>query len=431
MNKKFKITLLSITVLLVGSILLGTSYSLWRTKYTQVGTNSVDVGCFSVTYTNLNSYGGQEAGDINLVNAYPITETAGNALTPYVFTIENTCSIAANYVVNLETLSSSTFNTDYLRVKFNEANNNTGTSVIYNNIENGTSLLSGNAIATKQLVLGYLAPSQSITYSLRTWIDIEATTETENVMGRSWNGKVTVESAAFKPKYEIVSGDLDTVGSIVKIADEEFYVIGQEDSTHVKLLSKWNLNVGNNAKGTATGLQDEDVRGYVASGTTYGTVSFSGSNYWFNTSTNKLKDEFGGNSINEQNEFIDSSNNVLYPYIYTNKIESGTYLNGTSEYIDNYVTYLNSQGVNVTGRLLKYSEVEEIANNGNSLIGTGWLDSLPNISGKEWIYSTSYWIGNAATTSSPICIETLGIIHQRSVDNYINAGVRPVIILSK
>ena len=63
--------------------------------------------------------------------------------------------------------------------------------------------------------------------------------------------------------YTVLSGDLDTVGSEVKIADEEFYVIGQEDENHVKLLSKWNLNVDYNSKGTATNLQDEDVRGCI------------------------------------------------------------------------------------------------------------------------------------------------------------------------
>ena len=47
MSKKFKVMLVSITLLLVSSIFLGTSYSLWKTSYTQVGTNEVNIGCFT------------------------------------------------------------------------------------------------------------------------------------------------------------------------------------------------------------------------------------------------------------------------------------------------------------------------------------------------------------------------------------------------
>ena len=120
MNKKYKIALLSISVLLFGSIFLGTSYSLWQSTNVQEGTNEVKVGCFRITYTNLASYGGETAGDINLVNTYPLSDENGASLTPYMFNIKNECSIASDYIINLETLNTSNFNTDYLRVKFNK-----------------------------------------------------------------------------------------------------------------------------------------------------------------------------------------------------------------------------------------------------------------------------------------------------------------------
>ena len=196
MSKKFKIILISITLLLVCSIIIGTSYSIWTTSYVQEGTNEVNVGCFTITYSDVTTYGGTEAGDINLVNAYPITETAGSAKQPYMFKIQNTCTIASSYTVNLETLNTSTFNTDYLRVKFNEASDNSGSSVLYNTLTTGTSLLEGESSSAKVLTTGYLAAGEEITYALRTWIDIDATTETPNVMGETWNGKVVVSSEA-------------------------------------------------------------------------------------------------------------------------------------------------------------------------------------------------------------------------------------------
>ena len=196
MSKKFKVMLVSITLLLVSSIFLGTSYSLWKTSYTQVGTNEVNIGCFTVTFTNLDSYGGSEAGDINLTNSYPITEVAGSALTPYVFKIKNECTIASNYSVNLETLNTSNFNTDYLRVKFNEASNSSSTSVLYKDLDSADVVLTSQSSTSKALTTGYLAANEEVTYALRTWIDIDATTTTPNVMGASWNGKVVVTSEA-------------------------------------------------------------------------------------------------------------------------------------------------------------------------------------------------------------------------------------------
>ena len=195
-TKTQKIILIVLTAVLVLTVLTGTSYSLWTTTKVQQGTNEVNVGCFNITYTNLDSYGGNEAGDINLVNTYPITDSEGSALTPYVFKIKNTCTIASDYIINLETLNTSNFNLDYLKVKFNEASNNTSTPTIYSSLENGTIGLTGQASAAKILTTGYLAPNEEITYALRAWIDVSATTSTSNVMRKTWNGKVVVVSEA-------------------------------------------------------------------------------------------------------------------------------------------------------------------------------------------------------------------------------------------
>ena len=235
MAKKYKVMLIAITIVLIGSIFLGTSYSLWQTSKTQVGVNEISVGCFNITYTNLDSYGGNEAGDINLVNAYPISDEAGSALTPYVFKIKNTCTIAANYAINLETLNTSNFNTDYLKVKFNEASNNSSTPTLYKDIT-ATDVLLSNSTSAKQLTTGYLAANEEITYALRAWIDINATTTTPNVMGKTWNGKVVVSSEATKAFQEsTVTGE--RVAYITNGADSRVKNLeitgGTENSTNV------------------------------------------------------------------------------------------------------------------------------------------------------------------------------------------------------
>ena len=200
--------------------------------------------------------------------------------------------------------------------------------------------------------------------------------------------------------------DLETIGSQVRIANEVFYVLGQEDATHVKLLAKWNLNVGTNAKETATGLQDSDVRGYVNSSTegyyegmqAYGTVTFSKNKTWTTTGD-----------------------------IYTNEKENGDYLINIAEYVDNYVTYLTNQGANVTGRLIRLNELFGL----DCRLPNGQSGTCPK--NKSWIYQTSYWAGSipGGTGHSIFVISSDNIFKSVNYSTTNTYGVRPVIILEK
>ena len=204
--------------------------------------------------------------------------------------------------------------------------------------------------------------------------------------------------------YAVISGNLNTVGSVVKIANEEFYVIGQQDSTHVKLLSKWNLNVGSNPKGTATGLQDSDVKGYVSGGTTYATVAFSSATDGIGASTywdiGGLKPAYGSSYP----AYVYDSNSTLY------------------QYVNNYVTYLNTQGVNVSGRLIKQEELVSLGCNASSYS----CSSAP-----AWVYQTSYWSGSANDSYNVWDVYSNGMLYIDGFDSGFFHGVRPVIILEK
>lgn len=189
MNNKYKVLLLSITIMLVTSILLGTSYSLWSTTNTQSETNIVNVGCFTITFIDSGFNG---AGDIDLKNQYPISDVEGSKLVPYKFSIKNECSIASSYVINLETSKESNFNLDYLKVKFNEE-----TPAIYSTgLENGTIVLDSYSSSAKKLETGILEEGEEKIYTLRAWIEESATTTTPNVMGATWKGKVVVTNEA-------------------------------------------------------------------------------------------------------------------------------------------------------------------------------------------------------------------------------------------
>ena len=242
---------------------------------------------------------------------------------------------------------------------------------------------------------GYVIDQVTCTNANGTWDNTNWSLSISNI-----TGKVKCNLSFIKqPQYRVISGNLSTIGSVVKIADEEFYVIGQEDSTHVKLLSKWNLNVGSNAKGTATNLQDSDVKGYVSSGTKYGNVPFSSTPYW-------------------------SSTVSTYPaWVYTNEKTSGTYKASIAKYVDNYVIYLTQQGVSVTGRLIKQEELVALGCNASSYT----CSSAP-----AWVNQTSYWSGSASSSSYVWRVNSNGdgSFSSSYLDVDYTFGVRPVIILA-
>ena len=95
MKKK---TGLLLGILLVAiTIAVGVTYALWQVTLQQSSSNVITTGCFNVTL--------EEGDAITLNNAYPITDEEGKELTPYTFTIKNSCNEKASYVINLETIS--------------------------------------------------------------------------------------------------------------------------------------------------------------------------------------------------------------------------------------------------------------------------------------------------------------------------------------
>ncbi len=186
MQKKIAIVSIIVALIIVISVSIGTTYSLWTTSVHQESTNTIDVGCFNVSFNDQNIAG---AGNIDLENFYPISDDIGKISIPYKFTITNTCSVASSYNVLLETLNSSTMDESKLKVYFND------TSVKYY-VDNATIGLSEDAKNGMNLTKGYLAAGEKITYSLKAWIDYNVTVDTPNIQGKIWNGRIVVNSEA-------------------------------------------------------------------------------------------------------------------------------------------------------------------------------------------------------------------------------------------
>ena len=98
MNNKKKL-ILSGFLLVALFVVIGVSYAVWQLTLTQTDKNIVTTGCFKIEFSDVNP--------ITIDKAYPMTDEEGKSLTPYEFTLTNTCDSEANYYINLETVTSS------------------------------------------------------------------------------------------------------------------------------------------------------------------------------------------------------------------------------------------------------------------------------------------------------------------------------------
>ena len=195
------------------------------------------------------------------------------------------------------------------------------------------------------------------------------------------------------------------LGDTYTIGDQEFYIIGKSDESHLKLLSKYNLGFGTGYS-TPTNKQESGATGWVEGESTANGGSSFGSNYWYTRNeVSTLRSEYGNS----------------YPaYVYTTKKEDGSYINRMADPINNYVEYLKTFNVDVTGRLIKHEE----------LVGLG-CDALNGNcnSAPSWLYSTSYWTGSADYAALAYAVASNGYFGEEYYGKTYY-GVRPVIELN-
>ena len=161
-------------------ILLGASYAIWRVTLNQTGTNRIVASCLNLTLT-------QEENSISLQNAYPIYDEEGRTLTPYSFTITNTCDIFTSYVMQLEMSESSTLPTQYIRAMVNNEQ-----ILNLNEYEESTDYVNSNTTEARILARGSLGNGDSEDYTLRLWIDSDVDQNTTEAIGKALSARITI-----------------------------------------------------------------------------------------------------------------------------------------------------------------------------------------------------------------------------------------------
>lgn len=180
MNKKKKIILIMV-ILLVMMTVIGVSYAYWLLTFSSHNPSKITTSCLSLSLTN-------EKNDINLTKAYPISDAEGKKLTPYSFTITNTCDLFLGYTVNLEVLNESTMPYKYIKAM---VNNEAITNL--NALEDNTTTLD-NASTSKILAKGTLGTDDSADYNIRLWMDEDVTVNDTDSMNTTFLSKVTISA---------------------------------------------------------------------------------------------------------------------------------------------------------------------------------------------------------------------------------------------
>ena len=188
-----KIILSVLGILLILSLLVGVSYAYYMVSVSQTNKNIVKSSCLNLSISN-------EENVIRLEKQIPIMNEEGKKLTPYTFTINNTCNSMMAYSLNLEELEGSTLSSKYIMTMVNDK--------AYVNMASlgSTDNYYANSVESRVLATGSLGPNASIDYSLRLWMD-EDTPLTTDAMNKSFRSKVVVVATPTK------SVDFDYTGT--------------------------------------------------------------------------------------------------------------------------------------------------------------------------------------------------------------------------
>ena len=181
MKSKSRILLISTIIIFILTIFIGTSYSFWQTINTQDSVNTATTKCFNVEITS-------QKNSISLENAYPITNEKGKKLTPFSFTITNTCDIFASYTVSLESLKGTTLSSKFLNAMINnEEIKKLSDYEVTDTVNNGS-------IESHILAKGSLGSGDSEDYTLRVWIDYDTTMENLDNETKTFKSKIVVKA---------------------------------------------------------------------------------------------------------------------------------------------------------------------------------------------------------------------------------------------
>ena len=242
---KYHVLMLVLTCCIIGLATVGVSYAYWRFTYIADKANTATSGCFNIELTD-------QKDEINLTNAYPITDAEGLKLKPFSFTLRNSCSIFAHYYVNLEMLEGTTLNSKWVATKVNS-----DAITTLDKYKTATTTMTGSTEA-RTIAEGYLGADDTVDYTVSFWMDEDATIN-DDVMNKIFKSKVVIVSEP--GNYSPVSAGYNKLGEAIlaneyqttpAIAKTKIAAKQTVDVTNTAPVIKWVEKTGNTTTVTST-----------------------------------------------------------------------------------------------------------------------------------------------------------------------------------
>ena len=336
-GSKKKIGLVILSLCLIGIVAIGVSYAWWRFTTMQTGENTAISKCLKLELSN-------ESDAINLTNMYPITDEEGRKLTPYTFTLTNTCTVSAEYKLNMEMLEGTTLNSKYVAVMVNN-----GAIKLLSTYDESTTIIDGST-ESRTLDTGILGPNSSKDYSVSLWMDKSVTLE-DDAQNKVFKSKIVVNAEATDKellKDKIVQlAQSDTVNLASDDPDNNIRYIGADPNNYIyfncsdyanqsdSTCEKWRIiGVFNNmtkADGTKENLikiiRDDSIGKFSWDYKQHGVGSSSddyGSNDWTDSQLMMMLNpvDYLKEGYTSSNDIISYNNQEIYS-------KMGSYYNGT------------------------------------------------------------------------------------------------------
>ncbi len=194
-KKKIIIVVIVLAISLIGFSLLNSTYSLFYHEDIASNSDNYSTGLLSITATG-------KGDSISLTNTLPMSDTEGAATTAYTFTIKNIGNL--DYKFNVKLLStgdsSTTIDSQYIKVKVDNDSVTTLSSLSNSIIKNNITLSAG----------------QSIDISIRVWLS----SDTPNTqIGKIFNSKIVTDGQAVytstnKSVYDYWTGAAKTIADL-------------------------------------------------------------------------------------------------------------------------------------------------------------------------------------------------------------------------
>ena len=214
-NKKVPVIILAICLLAL--LCIGLSYAWWRYTAIQDKTNVGISKCLKLELTN-------QSDEINLTNMYPITDEEGRKLTPYTFTLTNTCTMSAEYTLNMEMLEGTTLNSKHLAVMVNNGNIN-----LLSSYDTATTVIDGST-ESRTLDTGILVPNGSKDYSISLWMD-KSVTLADDAQNKVFKSKVVVNAVAIETTVDKIIASVDTTGKCPTVNEDGSANVTKKEAT--------------------------------------------------------------------------------------------------------------------------------------------------------------------------------------------------------